>query len=226
MDLLTGFYSDKDEGRTAELMETLSNNLRNDRIARVHLFVEDSSIDAPKMGKVVVINVGHRMTFADYFSYANENLVGKKVMLANSDVFFDDTLALLDDYELKGKMLCLSRWDKMGEEYVLEFVCGQDSWAFQPPIPRFPCDWPLGKLGSELRLNHEARKAGMTLLNPAFSIRSFHLHSSGVKNYSRLDGIMGEEDQVWASTLNPEPTRITMFPQDGSEPRMIPDSGV
>ena len=85
------------------------------------------------------------------FDYANRKLAGHCVIAANADIFFDDSLALLEGCDLRGKLLCLSRWDVQadGSASFFEHPASQDAWIFRAPVRGFPCDFPLGVPGCE-----------------------------------------------------------------------------
>src|SRR5207249_5485151 len=93
-------------------------NAANERIDEVHVFIEDNTdpetilvTRSSGRSKVKLIQLGKRVTFRFLFDYANENLKGRTVVIANADIFFDETLGRLHGYDLTGKLLCLSRWD-------------------------------------------------------------------------------------------------------------------
>jgi len=58
------------------------------------------------------------------------------VIIANADIFFDETLAPLEEEPLAGRMLCLSRWDQSRDGTFRHFECpeSQDASIFEPPI--------------------------------------------------------------------------------------------
>src|SRR3954469_11948140 len=110
MILLTGLYHDPNAGRRAELRECLRRNANNELIQEIHVFNEESvALDDStlSLNKVRVVQLGRRLTFRDLFDYSNRNLAGHGVIAANADIFFDDSLALLDGYDLRGRLLCL-----------------------------------------------------------------------------------------------------------------------
>jgi hypothetical protein len=76
------------------------------------------------------------LTYRDLFLHANRHLCGQSVVIANADMFFDETLRRLEEYDLSGKLLCLSRWDvqKDGTTCFFEHPCSQDAWIFRAPI--------------------------------------------------------------------------------------------
>ena len=209
MILLLGFYQDRSPARRGELADCLRRNLLNENIAEVHVFLEDNLDPAayPVLAhaKVRLVPHGRRLTFGDLFAYANRALPGQRVIIANSDIYFDHTLARLDGYQLGGKLLCLSRWDVQadGTTRFFEQPWSQDAWIFQTPLPHFSSDWHLGIPGCENRLAHEATAAGLALENPSRTLRANHLHLSQVRHYierQRLPGHGRGVDATWLGT--------------------------
>jgi hypothetical protein len=211
MIVLAGFYIDASVERLGELLTCIERNASNRKIAAVHVFIEDAIDPArlrtqyPQLAlpKVRLVNHGRRVTYRDFFAYANRELPGQRVIIANADIFFDHTLGRLDGRDLAGRLLCLSRWDLLhdGSWRLFEFEGSQDAWIFQTPVPDFPCDFHLGLPGCDNRLAWEAERAGFVLSNPSRSIRAYHLHASGVRRYTEYQRLHG-------STLSVPPVHL------------------
>jgi FkbM family methyltransferase len=211
MILLTAFYADPDPNRCGELLECLKRNLEHTQFEEVHVFVEDASAHellhrwfaaAPKLR---LLQQGRRATYRDLFAHANTLPRGRIVIIANADIFFDESLARLNGHELSGRLLCLSRWDVRPDGSVAFFdhSASQDAWIFQTPIRKFPCDFHLGVPGCDNRLAWEAGHAGLQVSNPGRSVRANHLHLSGVRRYSERQRLAGPTSVVPASFLEP-----------------------
>jgi hypothetical protein len=199
--LLAGYYRDQDSGRQEDFLECIRRNVDNDHIAEVHLFVEyavaanalrkeHSALDGEK---IRLVPHGRRVRFSDLFEYANRRLAGQRVIIANADICFDETLARLDGVDLTGKLLCLSRWDLQsdGSAHFFDRAFSQDAWIFRSPIRVFRSDFYLGLLGCDGRLAWEAERAGLELHNPGRYVRALHLHLSGVYRYTRGQCLKG-----------------------------------
>lgn len=223
MILLTGFYHDPDPLRRDELLECLKRNAANELIDEVRVFVEDATAhetisSAIDQSKVTVVPFGRRETFRDLFDYANQHAKpGDTVIVANADIYFDKTLARLDNYDLSGKLLCLSRWDVRadGSLEFFEHPFSQDAWIFKTPLPAINCDFYLGKPACDNRLAWEAEHAGLQVINPARSIRACHLHRSQVRRYNERERLRGEVKGVQAIALE------TPYPSErGTPPKL------
>jgi len=201
MTLLVGLYIDASAERLREFLTCIERNAANRRIDAVHVFIEDAIDPAglitqyPELASpnVRLVLHGRRVTYRDLFDYANRELPGRRVIIANTDIFFDETLSRLDDYSLIGRLLCLSRWDLQndGSWRLYDFESSQDAWIFQAPVPDFACDFHLGLLGCDNRLAWEAERAGLVLSNPSRSIRACHLHASGIRRYTEAQRLHG-----------------------------------
>lgn len=215
--LLSGLYLDASPERLREFLTCIERNAANPHISGVHVFLEDAVEPAelvarhPQLAspKVRLVPHGQRLTFHDLFAYANRELPGRRVLVANADIFFDDTLALLDGYDLFGRLLCLSRWDLQanGAWQLYDFESSQDAWIFQAPLPAIDCHFHLGLLGCDNRLAWEAERAGLVLSNPSRSIRACHLHGSGVRRYTQQQRLHGPTRGVPPVHLDTAPSR-------------------
>ena len=215
MILLVGFYSEPNVRRAAEFMECLRRNCGNPRIREIHVFLEDGSDPRTVMqrqaflrnDKVTLVPHGRRLTYDDLFGHANL-FPGRRVIIANADIFFDETIALLDGYDLHGWLLCLARWDEGpgGTARHFDRPDSQDAWIFAPPVANINCAFHLGVPGCDNRLAYEADRAGLLVTNPSKSIRARHLHRSGLHRYTARDRLQGPFRRIATSTLEADAT--------------------
>lgn len=184
--LIQQYYRNADPNRQAELDICLRRNLENVLIDEVHLLTEES-LDLrafPGHRKTRQIVIAERLTFARAFGYANENDPhGRSTwLLANADIWFDDSLAALENVALDGVAFALTRHDVHADGslalVVPEFAHGsQDAWVFKTPVPveRMFTTFALGIPGCDNRIAHELIVAGYKLLNPSLTIVARHL---------------------------------------------------
>lgn len=215
MILLVGLYRDPSAERMREFITCIERNAANRAIAEVHVFLEGDmdpaglATEFPQLAspRVRLIPVGRRQTYQDLFAYANRELAGRRVIVANADIFFDHTLARLDGYELTGWLLCLSRCDIHGDGTwsLFDFESSQDAWIFDAPIREFACGFHLGLLGCDNRLAWEAAAAGLAVSNPSRTIRAFHLHVTSIRRYTSEQRLYGPTRGVPPITLEASP---------------------
>jgi len=183
VNLYTSFYQDKDAKRQKELLYCLNKNIANPLIDNIFLIVE-GDVKLPKSDKLIIVN-GNRPTYRNFFDLVNDTVtsVNDISIIANTDIYFNETLASLDIHERQ--CIALSRWDKKKDGLKLHNErFSQDSWIFKGKLRnvRF-CDFYLGIPGCDNRIAYELNRAGYRMFNPATKIQSIHYHQSDLHNY-------------------------------------------
>lgn len=223
--LLTSFFYNEDHSHWAELAGALYVNSHNPFFAEVHVLMESpsgsecekihdqisqalngSSFSEEARERLVCVPVSDQPTYAGFFDYANSKLAGKLVVLANTDVQFDETLGLIDaEAFISGKVgfvLSVQPPPYSGEYAQLfgtecnsETRCtsgkfdgwpyGGESWdayVFHSPLHGMNSkylDHYMNTLGGENRAAYQVEKAaGLPLSNPCKHIHAFHWHCS------------------------------------------------
>jgi hypothetical protein len=190
VNLFTTYYKDKNEVRDKELQFCLDKNLSQD-FKNIMLFME-SEKDEDRFwnthehdGRISTIVMGKRPTFNDFFKEMDFFCFEQGInILCNSDIFFLDI-----DINIPDEKTCyaLSRWDYVNDNDFTHFsrADSQDTWIFKgnPKFRLKDLDFTMGVAGCDNRLAHELKEAGFNVLNPSKSIKSFHYHNSGVRNY-------------------------------------------
>ena len=226
--LLIEYHVPKNEERHEEYLTCLRENIRNVFIDKIHIFLESNRkrppIDDPKIvyvkpsrksfeeqkkANISEYDKGYlnkkeqsRASYSDYFRYARENLHGQSCIIANSDIFFDETLEVINGVDLKNTLICLSRWDikkGLGGDAVRLFnrADSQDSWIFTSPVNKKveeDATFFLGRVGCDNKLAWIAYEAGMKLTNPAKQIITKHLHQIDYRTYLVSDAVDGVRD--------------------------------
>jgi hypothetical protein len=222
--LMIEYHVPSNQERHEEYLACLQENLNNPLIDKIHIFLESDRkrppIDDPKIvytkahkksfkeqkGATLsgpdksCLKIGERgrALFSDYFRYARENLHGKSCIIANSDIFFDETLEVINDIDLGNTLICLSRWDikkGLGGDAVKLYnrADSQDSWIFTSPMDKKveeEASFFLGRVGCDNRLAWIAHEAGMKLTNPAQQIITKHLHMVDYRTYVPSDTLL------------------------------------
>jgi hypothetical protein len=183
VNLYTSYYQDKDPKRQKELLYCLKKNIENPLIDNIFLIVE-GEVKLPINGKLIIIEE-NRPTYRNFFDLINDTVrsVNDISIIANTDIYFNDTLQLIDLREKQ--CIALSRWDKRKDGLRLHNErYSQDTWIFKGKIRnvRF-CDFFMGIPGCDNRIAYELNRAGYRLFNPACSIQSIHYHQSDLHNY-------------------------------------------
>ncbi len=220
--LITMLYNEKNPQRIKEYITCLERNRKHKLIGPIHIFYDTKNDDQKnkllnqlqKLDVTITYRNG-RVTYGECFELANNLYPNKKIILANADIYFNDTLYYLINYDLTGKFLALTRWDEerngilipYRRYYGINTPDSQDVWIFQSPIRRFNDDnialgWPL----CDGRIAYQANASGFKVLNPCMTIQCCHLHRSRIRNYNKIAALEALEGvpsmPVYWRTLN------------------------
>ena len=186
--LIVQYCNDHRPERQAEFDFCVRRNLDNPYVERLHNLVERATVipdefcSHPKYNEFRV----HRwMTYRDAIDYANRELFGEMVCIANLDIFLD-----ADDTEWpaaarlnrQGIVLCLSRheFDGEGSAYKdpilakLAFAHTQDAWVFRAPLHVEDCEFEIGMLGDENAFAERLRRSGYIPVNAPDRFKILH----------------------------------------------------
>jgi len=154
--------------------------------------------------EIVAVADGGRRSFADFFTLAAARCPGELCVIANADIAFDHSLpavARLFERHTRPLLVALSRWDdpagpsmegRVDPKTWRFYSHSQDTWLFVAGgLPRFEAGFTLGIPACENRLAYEAHRAGIAVVNPALSVRSWHHHATGTRTWKLTDAYRG-----------------------------------
>lgn len=206
--LMIGLYNETVEARCKEYIQCLQTNLANAAIKQVHILYDISKdkkselsfldqlkqIQALSQKPIVITYINDRQTFKGFFDIANQYYPEQNIIVANADIYFDETLLFLDGYNLQGKLLALTRWEPYPRKGSLWKHCcipnqplssdSQDVWILRTPITIKNADIKLGTIGCDPNIAYEAADSGLEVINPCLTIKAYHLHHSQVRHYN------------------------------------------
>jgi hypothetical protein len=178
--LHTTFYNEKNINRRSELEEAIRINYNLSAISKIIVFNEGDSIAHIAPGKIEEVFIDKRPIFSDFINYINANSNTDDIhIIANTDIYFDKNIEVLKHINLKNICLALSRWDTTDtiKPKLYNHNDSQDVWVFKGHLkPELKANFPLGVPRCDNKLLYELQKAGYSVLNPAFSIKVFHIH--------------------------------------------------
>jgi hypothetical protein len=183
--LLYNYYEDKHATRKREIDFCLQKNLGN-----------------PFFQTIIVESVG-KPTYQYFFQKINELTGPNDVnIICNSDIFFDETIVLAEKIQPK-QFYALLRWEYMsnGSIQFHERPDSQDTWIVRGKVENVHGNFTLGIRGCDNRIAHEFHAAGYTVSNPSKSIKSYHVHNSGVRNYTMADVVPPPYHTIHPSSL-------------------------
>ena len=193
--LYTTFYPEKTPDRLRELQASLKRNSDNSSINTITVFNEGGDLSSFKSSKLQIISIEQRPTYQDFINYINTNSNTDDIhIIANTDIYFDKNIEVLKHINLKDTCLALSRWDTADtiKPKLYNHNDSQDVWVFKGPIKEnLSAIFPLGVPRCDNRLLYELEKVEYMVLNPAFSIKSYHIH----KGQRAL--VYSEDDNVY-----------------------------
>jgi len=203
--LLTSFYDESNAIRKEEYFTALRINHENSLINQIIVFFEGDLNYLSEFNlhnKIKIIPFRGRPTYSFLFDFANLYLKNSKVIIANADISFDETLKLVTNDYLNNCLISLSRYELyhglqtlVGPDFLLNeirFSNCADSWIFKTPFsPLKSHDHKIGSIGCETFL-FEILKNGYTIKNPSLDIRSYHHHTS----YYRPSPLYGDHDPM------------------------------
>jgi hypothetical protein len=181
--LIQPWYVSPNKDRNIEFKLCLAINLTNECIGKIVLLCEHPcEVEHEKLMK---INIGKRANYNDMLVHSNGITV-----LANTDIYFNDTLALALNIK-ENECYALSRWDeKKGNLVPFHGADTQDVWIFNNPKLKVG-DYGMGMPGCDNRIAKEILDAGYKITNPCLSIQAIHLHESGYRTYTQKDTVHG-----------------------------------
>jgi hypothetical protein len=127
----------------------------------------------------------NRIKYSEFFKTINSYTTDVDInIISNLDIYLDETISLVQNMN-HNEAFALGRWDinKQGTVQFHERVDSQDTWVFKGTIRNINGDFCLGYVGCDNRIAHEMCVAGYKVSNPSRTIKAFHVHGSGIRNY-------------------------------------------
>ena len=179
--LFTSHYPEKCASRLGDLRTCLNRNLANPVVDAVCLLLEGVEMPCPEEARLQVRVVSDRPKYQDFFDWANElcSSADDAVVIANSDIYLDQSIRALVQTLKANQCAALARWDVTANNSVSLFDRNdsQDVWVFKGKIRPVVSNYLMGVPRCDNRLLYELRAAGYEVINPAFSVRAHHLHN-------------------------------------------------
>ena len=186
--LLIDYYkfSSPNPNRQQELDTCFYDNINNENFYKIHVFSDD---ELPFTNNKITHNKpSKRLTYKDYFDYAKHNIPENDiVVLANSDIYFDNTISKIKNIDLTTTVLALTRWcPDHGHRIINNQIeiypnhdKSQDVWIWKNILKNYEntdCNFTLGKLGCDNKIAYIFNQMGYKIMNPSLEIIAYHLH--------------------------------------------------
>lgn len=194
MNLVIEYFNSHNHMRNGEYLYCLHQNLANEYIENVYLFMEDDAelnFESPKIKRVTL---DKRPTYKDLFEYCNENMNGEICIVSNADIIFDETIRYFKSLRMENQFYALSRWEistndgKSWEIEPYDNAASQDCWIFRTPVLTSDnMDYTMGKPGCDNRITYDMRELGYTCRNPGKKVVTVHFHPTNFRSYHPND---------------------------------------
>lgn len=207
------------DDRDNEINYCIEKNIQSKLFNKIVIFCDNEIFTSNEdLTNVDIVKIDNRYTYKDIISYCNNNYPNEICVLANTDIYFDDTLNKVKHTSLDKRFICITRWnvdndgnsvlfDQNGTSYVT-----QDTWIFKTPFNLNGGDYYMGKPGCDNRIAYEAHLSKYMVCNPANDIKTYHLHNTNYRTYiSNRDAVGSPYMGVYiASDINTNSARKIM----------------
>jgi len=199
--LLTQYYRPDKARREREIKKCLEMNIKCSMVDKIILLNETDltkQFPSDPLHKIKQVVIKKRLTYAAVLQWFQQNAPPNTIcVFANSDIFLDDSWKLLWSVDLRDKFLSLLRYD-VQEDGTASKLFGprpdsQDTWVFlAESIQSRTFEWkdfdfPFGKAGCDNAINVEMLRKKFLIVNPAYSLKTHHLHTSAIRTYDPSD---------------------------------------
>lgn len=168
--------------RSFEIIECLEKNIENKLIEDIYVIYncissnqENIIFNYLKQRPVITLVNNGMGTFDDAFTLAHTLIKNQRIIIANSDIYFDNTLAILNSYQLNHVFLGITAYSDgclLKDKEVPNAPDGilQDAWIFEKPFYIPTNNIPIGTIYSGALISYQALQAGFNLANPCQSL--------------------------------------------------------
>ncbi len=209
MILITTYYISSNNDRNKEIEKCLIKNSDNQYIKKIYLLNNQTyklpfikKANSKKIEQVIISNDdNYILNYKDAINFINTNLQNNICILANSDIYFDNSLFHINSFNISGKFYALLRYDEdeNGNKNIFKRHNeprddSQDSWIFKSPlnIDTNKLDFTFRTLGCDSILAKHVYDTGIKVCNPSYDIITTHVHNTDYRTYNcdnRIHGI-------------------------------------
>jgi len=194
---ITQFFKHGKSERASEIRKCLRENMSSRLIDKI-LLLNESPQAFTKTDKIQEEIIGRRLTYQDVFDRIYSIPDNTIVVFANADIFIDETFKELWNLNLEDKFLALLRYEFDGDIADAKIFGprsdSQDTWIVRSDDIKKrdrstwkKMDFQFGKMGCDNGLALEMMRAKFLVVNPSQTIRTYHVHTSEIRNYSKTD---------------------------------------
>jgi len=207
--------------RQAEIDECLTRNANNTSLDEIHVLVEDnydfSFIPKENRNKLYVVNIGKRLTYQYAFEYYNKYFPNQICILANADIYTNNTLDCLRNVNFSNVFFAMNRYEHNDRDdlilangtevnlserhkcpYLVPFqasIWSQDAWIWKSLNIRVEdCDFDLGTPGCDNHIIYQLLKQHFFVCNPSRFICTMHIDRLSIRHedYGIVKGVVSK----------------------------------
>jgi hypothetical protein len=199
---ISKYSSNLDQERSKELESALLNNLANEYVEKVHLFVDDiESLNrliqiTDNTKKICIIDIGIKPKYNDFFKYILTNVKDKICMIANSDIYLHQLdLKLIERLATEKMCYALSRYEHdMSCPQINNYGGSHDCYIFNSKfiddsIINNHTDFYQNLPGIETQIIKNFSDFNFKVFNPCKQIITVHLHKTQLRNHGQWIGL-------------------------------------
>ena len=215
--LIQQFFIHPDKKRQQEILYCLKQNANNKHISTIYLLNEkiytqkELGLNDIEIKKIQQINIGNRLLYSDIFTYVNKLKLFGYIVFSNSDMFFDNTITNCKKVGLKEKKhICtllrykynLSYGNNLNKSILYQsnaklITHSQDTWIYHTDNKLdsnmiSSLHFNFGISGCDNHFAYLMNSIGYKCLNIPWTIKTYHLHTSKIRNYNIKDRIKGD----------------------------------
>jgi len=196
--LITQYYKSPVPKRAKEIDRCLQKNVANKYIDQIILLTERTQ-EVPISNKVKQHVIGQRLRFNIAVKWIYDHVdPDTHVIIANSDIYMDDSTRVLWSINMSNVFFSLLRWDDGEDDASPPKMFGprsdsQDTWIVSAKsVKERVWDWstldfPFGQGGCDNAFTIEMFRQKFLVVNPSMNLITHHVHNSGVRNYDPKD---------------------------------------
>jgi len=204
INLFYQFFIHKVTRRSKEIKKCLKFNVQNKFIDKIYLLNEQIYSDSDlgiSSEKIIQIDVKKRLKFQDVYKYINDNNIKGYNIIINADIFCDETINNLKytQIHIKKQAMALLRYEYDHEDINNSKIFGprfdsQDTWIMHSNHTIKPDEvkifnFEFGKPGCDNKLIYLLNILGYEVLNDPKLIKTYHVHTTELRDYSKEDYI-------------------------------------
>ena len=186
------FYNDSaDKYHNTEIRDCLTRNASASFFNEVHVVCEDADAEAFVRANypesVKIHRVSARPTYKTLMGFADTDAQDGDInILANADIIFTPSIAMLRYIEMTNTVVCLQRWENENDRASIQIKnSSQDVWCWKNQFEDIDSfDFQIGLPSADNRLAYEIKSMGFNIINPCIDIVTIHSHKNKTREGS------------------------------------------